>query len=625
MVILQSSLKAQCTAPPETILGGFQNRGMYVSDGEVLIKEIEMTRVTATSTLPYIDLTSGSSCLTPKTRDLFIYASANNFNYLAVYGLGKKLTDSFGANYTIVGNTLFNDALRAFLEYAHLHFIKIGAVVTNENFLTNLDLYGSPINSNGNYYFSSSPFYYNFAGDFACASRTTHSSSTNIYAQRDTIEDEIPGEDDPIDTLEIEEAFYDSILVNPSDTSFRAIQLSEMLKQLYRIAKFSYEMRDRYNTIDHTSTTPPLSANLFDYISIEFEYWDWNGGTYGKYLSDAFTDPDLAKRLYWNDYAQIVYATSGICRHLCWNTRSETELKLIQPQNLVQYDLNFPLSIAEQASFISSYLNRALLTSYTQYYQYIDGSSNATSPSVLDKTAAAIGTFADVYPPQFMFSGYYPAYSTTLSNFFEVWPIFSAQTSGEEKHDFGIPNATYWPNSNYYGPALAGGTKMCEIEENYQNAFYGYDGVGLTTGTYNFPAIPNYTVVPGYHYKHTNSNNTDSYALVGGFMWYNYMQLSNPNRTPINYNRLKEKNNKFENQAYCKMIFVESEKLLKIEQSGTDYTALEIYDSHGKILLNASVIGYNSIYLETLKSGFYISKLISVSEKPIVRKILIVN
>ncbi len=620
-------VKAQCTAPPVSILNGFDNRGMYVSGGEVLIKEIEATRVAATNTLPYIDMTAGTACLTPKTRDLFDYANANNFNYLILYGLAKKLTDSFGTNYTIAGNVAFNDAISAFLNYAHSNLIKVGAVVTNEDFLLNINSNGSIINSSGVYYFSSSPFYYNFAGDFPCDAPKLAAPSqlTHTIAFRDS--GGFGGDDDEIDTSQYIENFYDDALVNPSDTSFRAVQLSEMLKQVYRIAKYSYEINDWYNLIDKTSTTPPLTHYLFDFISIEFEYWNWNGPEFTKYLNIA-SSTDNAKRLFWDDYTQIVYTVSGVCRHMCWNTRSETELILKESTTTSATDPTLPLPINEQATFISSYLSRALLTSYTNISQYINGLGNAPTTSVLDKTADAITTFAEVYPPQFMFSGVNPNDYNPLGDIFEIWPIFSAQTANEQKHDFGLNNGTYWSSSNYYGPALASGTKMCEIEENYQNAFYGYDG-GYTSGAGNFPAIPLYSNntnhLKTYHYSATNLNSSNSYTLIGGFVWYNYMLLSNPNRTPSNYSRLNYQINEEVKKTSCSLIFMSNEKILQVVQEGTLYNNIEIFDSEGKLIISQSINGNVDFTLNSLSAGFYLSKLNSPTDKPLLKKVIILN
>lgn len=607
---------------------------MYVSDGEVLIKEIEATRVTATFTLPYIDMTAGTSCLTPHTRDLFNYATANNFNYLILYGLAKKLSDSYGTNYTIAGNPAFNDALKAFLAYAQSNLIKVGAVVTNEDFLLNMNANGSIVNSTGVYYFSSSPFYYNFADNFTCDNARMASSNVhtgNIVAHRDSGGFGDSGGDDEIDTTQYIEDFYDDALVNPSDTSFRAVQLSEMLKQVYRIAKFSYQMSDWYNTIDKTSSTPPLSNYLFDYISIEFEYWNWStaaGSEYLIYYAAAGNNNGIAQRNFWNNYSQVVYAVSGVCRHMCWYTRGETELVLRVPSLTSTTDPTLPLSIEDQAAFISSYLSRALLTSYTQYYQCVNGAGNAAATSVLDKTADAITTFAEVFPPEFMFSGYNPSNSYGFTNYFEVWPVFSAQTGGEQKHDFGVNNGSYWPAANYYGPTLASGIKMCEIEENYQNAFFGYDG-GITSSSTSFAAIPLYNSNNSnhskpYHYQHLNADNTYSYTLTGGFVWYNYMQLSNPNRTPANYSRLSSLYSESTEHSSCNINFIATEKLLKIEQTGTSYNSVELYDANGKLLIKQAISENSIIALNKLNAGFYLSKLSSPNNKPLLQKIIII-
>jgi hypothetical protein len=313
---------------------------------------------------------------------------------------------------------------------------------------------------------------------------------------------------------------------------------------------------------------------------------------------------------------------------MCWNTRSETELILKESTLTSATDPTLPLPINEQASFISSYLNRALLTSYTNVSQNINGSGNAPATTVLDKTADAITTFAEVYPPQFMFSGINPSVTNTLSNIFEVWPIFSAQTANEQKHDFGVNNGNYWSASNYYGPALASGTKMCEIEENYQNAFYGYAG-GFTSGTYSYPAIPLYSNnsnhLKPYNFIHLNASITNSYCLIGGYMWYNYMLLSNPNRTPANYNRLKNKNYKIINQSYCSLTYFALVKTLQVVQEGTLYNTLEVVDSNGKLIISQAINGNTNISLNGLKAGFYLSKLSSPTDKPILEKIIILN
>ncbi len=259
MLSLNNLFASIPTAPPAGYL-----RGMYVSCGNELIIELHANADSYDSLDPK---------LTPKLSKLIKYCNENFINYIAVYSLGKSVNSSGDP---IVGNMTYFSATKRFLQVMHDNGIDVGIVITNKEFLETHNTYGTFITSP---FFMESP---TLPWDTTCSILAKNNPANSIYTATS-----------PPDSL-----------INPTLSCedygcYSTFELSEMLKQTMRVLQYSYWVRD--STIangcvgctwrsSNTSTVPDLSKYLFDYMSLEFEYWDSTTFSYPALLRECLKE-----------------------------------------------------------------------------------------------------------------------------------------------------------------------------------------------------------------------------------------------------------------------------------------------------------------------------------------------
>ncbi len=552
-------------------------RGMYVSCGDELIHELKLNSNVYDST--------GSN--TPKTKALLTYCLDHYVTYLSVYGLGQKYNAS--TNDPIVGNILYFDATKKFLEVMHLYGISIGIVISNKGFLDSAV-------ANTNYL--TSPFFWEspvLPWDTTCSVLLKQSNN--------------------ITTASIPE----NTVLNPScsgkpEDCYPVFERSEMLKQILRVLQYSCWVRD--STEHHSSQRlssnvvnnipPDSSIYLFDYMSLEYEYWD--ASTQNLMIpTGGKTKPKAA----WNNFFEYSQMLLYVYEQMCNFTKMELELRLAVP-TITPGTLTQPVhagdtaaqdvpGLAIQVEYLARAFNRILISDYKDRV----GGTN-----IISKTASAHTKFS-VWPNDI-----------NPDSRHKFMPLFSAATQGEYKHCFGYlkydnssTNDTLeWPES-FFGPLLSGSDSsintMHVLEQLYLDVLdsaviAGWSGFDCRNSSVDFTTSCPIT--------------TDSTDVVG-FMWFNYSLLNNPNRSPVVYNR-----NGFENPSKVKSTLWWDSKNSRlnytISEESINLSSITVYDARGSIVLSNSLAGQSSsISLKQLKPGFYMAAL--QNEAPKVLKIII--
>ncbi len=498
-------------------------RGMYVSCGDELIRELYGT-VNSAVVSPVLDMTIGTTCTTKINRDLLNYAHDNNITYIALYGMS-----------TVVGLNKYDLSIKEFLLKAHTLFsgyrIEVGVVVSNLPFV---DM--AAANKN----FITSNFYFPFSGQLDCGAKVL--PGLNSWT---TIPDSIIN---PPNRNELNNA-----------ADYRRLERSEMIKQILAVKSYTYfafgktrnsptlsDEGGEDEDVDSSSADrilQPVNQDiLFDYLSLEYEYW--NAGLIDKKVNNTtntylFDHNDInltPDRIVWDNFRDIVWAMAIATKDMCWYTKMEMELTLKTPRDqnsITPLSLNFtpltsnnvddpypsfPLPTDKQAQFINYYFHRCLTNDYVLNYTFGD--------DLLSRTAH------EVY-----WLGANPAQGSVA----KVVPLFSAATAGEQKHCFGIGQTTTvgtttspenWPQS-FMGPVLASSTPtitMGNIEADYMSqTASGYTQLTMQTHPNETAIGP--VVIPAADFQ-TNT----------GFMWFNYSTLYNNNtsNTPQNHTYHRE-------------------------------------------------------------------------------------
>lgn len=583
-----------------------QWRGMYVSCGDELIQEIYQNG-------NQYDTTGH----TAKTQELFDYATQNYFKYLAVYSLTKKFKVG-NVYHTIIGDSTYWDALREFLKVAHQKGIEIGMVVTNKDFL-------DPVTSLPNYSFTNSPFYYNFSNTMGPCGYDT--SEVFAFAQSNInttyINPDVVSEVDPdSETFNIDEFLI----------QYPMLERAEMLKGILRLMQYTYSTKQwLYNTNDCADCSdeqyaenalPPLGTYAFDYISVEYEYW--NSGTFDNF-TDKLTSPEKTKqKKCWDNFIALTQMAFFAERMMCGQIKTELELVLEGPRYEPNY--SYPINqwdtaagnvpwASEQAAFIGKYYNRILLTDYRPTY-------NRNSPlSLIRKVGAAMTKFHNN--------------PSSLAAKTEIIPLFSAASQDEKKHCFGSElldvngDTMYWGN-NFFGPYLNSSISPTYASPNPHRT----DSLVFFEWEFNYQSdLANNSI---FLCDFCNEYDLDTLTTclfetdnnyVGAFMWYNYSTLNNPTSVPTvpahqyqrkvltNYNKKQVSENKI-------IYFIEESKIeVFLNPIEKEVPSLSIYDSNGKAIFSKNLMtNYELISVKSLPEGIYFLKL--MGQNSIVKKII---
>lgn len=409
-------------------------RGMYIPDGDLLIENIQNN--------------GDDPNLSPYAVDLFSYCFNHNFSYVILYGMFDNYIDSQSQLEPLISNDLYVYAIRKFIEECHLRNIKVGIRVGN--------------NYNN---FTTSEFYF----------------KENWWH------------------CEMQESPIDPSDVNPESTDYEVVELSEILKQGLRIADFCYnaecEARNTCPNIEDQSTVE--SNQRFDYISVEYEYW--NSATFGNFNNDPspFTNSRTFKA--WNQYKKISTALSVIRSQMCNTILIETELKLEKipfeetpPNSPIPFFVNNCAEIDEQAEFIDNRYDRILLVSY-----------NKNPERLFPHNDAGWFWFARTDRPNT-----------------EIWPLFHAGAEALYKHHvFGTTHGNGMYSDDYLGDFYLNGGTLADAEDVYHEAWSNahiscnYECEYCNT---NFISLP--FPVDQCDYWMGDSN-------LGGFMYYDYFAL----------------------------------------------------------------------------------------------------
>ncbi len=601
LVLMSITITSFSQSPPpiSPISNLPQWRGMYVSCGDELIQEIYQNG-------NQYDTTGH----TLKTQELFDYATQNYFKYLAIYSLTKRFKIG-NVYHTIIGDSIYWDALREFLKVAHQKGIEIGMVVTNKDFL-------DPVTSTPNYSFNNSPFYYNFSNTLGPCGYDT--SEVFAFAESNIntpyINPDLASEVDPdSETFNVDEFLH----------QYPLLERAEMLKGILRLMQYTYATKQwLYNSNDCADCSddeyadaayPPLGIYAFDYISVEYEYW--NSGTFNNF-NDKTTWPEKTKEKFaWDNFIALTQMAFYAERMMCGQIKTELELVLEGPRYessysspITQWDTaagNVPW-VSAQAAFIGKYYNRILLTDYRPTY-------NRNSPlSLIRKVGAAMTKFHNN--------------PSSLSAKTEIIPLFSAASQGEKKHCFGSElldvngDTMYWGN-NFFGPYLNSTISPAYASPNPHRT----DSLVFFEWEFNYQcelATNNLFYCDFCNEYDVDTNTTCIFETennyIGAFMWYNYSTLNNPTSVAIvpahQYHRIgnSTKNEPIYLENKINFNVTDNNIEILINSNENNNTNFALYDSKGRVLMEKKLKSIHEIInVDLFPEGLYLAKVFGTS------------
>ncbi|MBL0047310.1 MAG: T9SS type A sorting domain-containing protein [Bacteroidetes bacterium] len=558
---------SQSAPPPLNSNHDTTLRGMYVSCGDELILELFRNS----------NLYDSTDCSrTPKLCGLVNFCNSRFINYVAVYSLGKR--HSGNDPNPIVGNMVFFNAVKRFLQVMHDNSIKVGIVISNKEFLDTLASSGTFVTSD---FFWEEP---NLPWDDSCMSLAKGVPNNSIATA----------------------SFPDYDLLNPSPSCTEEecpaqYILSEMLKQVMRVYQYSYWVRD--STIANgcvgctartSSTIAPADPKyLFDYMSLEYEYWD--DDTYEKSDTVGLYPPKGG----WNAFFHISQAMLYVYGHMCTSLKMELEWRLAPANHINGYtDPSNPgdlvaqnmLPTSMQAQYIARAFNRVLMSDYRIW-------SDVAYPKMINKTGN-IHTQLAAWPNDL-----------NAGDRHKLMPLFSAATVGEYKQCFDTVKYTVdnpsvidtWDFS-YFGPGLADTMTMYDYENLYMQQ--------LETSISNDEKFVN-------NWEYVNSGITldtidTLHQDIAGFMWYNYSTLRNVWRDTVEYNR-QSNTQLFVNQTLPAIYFNTNSSVLNFkgkENESKMEAFLQVINMQGEEVFKMKIISvHQSITLQQIPSGIYLCKL----------------
>ncbi|HRH02176.1 MAG TPA: T9SS type A sorting domain-containing protein [Bacteroidia bacterium] len=626
-------------------------RGMYVSKADILIKEIKINNNI------YDNLGNG----TPKTKEMFRYAVDNYFTYIAIYSLAKANPASSSDDNPLIGNSTYAAAIRSFLSAAHQKGIKVGFVVVSAQAILGNNV---PNGSTGGIMnFKTSEFFYDFSADLLPGNCTYNAARID--------------QNNGSPTFEAKGDLPANIVINPDTLDYFNVNRSEMIKQALRLLQYSYETKaflasmpvdeGDEEPIDEgegrmvyeyginkpvANKVPPLKDYLFDFISLEYEYW--NHAEYDKfaYVPNCTNceQPNIIsrRRVAWNTFVDISDAIFYVYKKMCSQINTELEFVLIAPTitdpNIPTYnpaegffDPNWgeiPPSEA-QVAFVTKYYNRVLLTSYK------NGTASSVSNSI-SRTADAQTIFAQNQ-------------GTVGSNRNLIVPLFSAEDALEIRHDFGdqsayietnvtsncsAPPCTTFTSQGFYGKLLKKTPPDALLNYSHPlltNPSHGLGGWGDNPYLGNSLAYFEHEFL-AQTLEGTPTNNggngcncdpynlipspcffNNSYNEIAGYMWFKYEFLNNPFRTPTEYHRLLNTNSEFTTMGSAVVYYKNfvNELCITFEETAINHPShLKIFDVSGKMVLTKNLVeAETTISLASLVSGLYVYSITSNTEQ----------
>ncbi|HRH63182.1 MAG TPA: T9SS type A sorting domain-containing protein [Bacteroidia bacterium] len=603
---------------------------MYVSKANILIEEIKG------NSNVYDDNASG---LTPKTREMFRYALDNYFSYIAIYSLAKANPNNPSDPSPLIGNSAYAPAIRAFLQAAHLKGIRVGFVITSSQAIDGSNV---PIGSNTGYMnYVTSEFYYDFSSDLLqgncnyAAGKSISNGNGGLFAAK--------GE------------YPDSLKINPLNLDFFNVNRSEMIKQALRLLKYSYDTKawlasfpvdaggEDEEPIDpgdgkianthanNINKVPPLATYLFDFISLEYEYW--NGAEYNNFGPPVCTTGNCEtvgtisrERIAWNTFVDVSEAIFFVYKKMCSYLNTELEFQLkpatindftIPNYNSAEgfFDPNWgqipPSEV--QIAFITKYFNRVLLSDY----------KNGTVSSVNDIISRTVDAQTIFEQNQ----------GTVGNNKNIIIPLFSAEDALEERHDFGNQSAylqgppcspctvavTAQP---FFGKLLKQSPPQVGLP--WQHPLLGATVTNPYLGNtlayfeqeFIFQSMEAQSTgrvadcAPYSNASPTPCNFSITNNAIGGFMWFKYEFLNNPFRINNEYHRKFISSNEESKLDLLQINYNKSTFSLEINLANDNeinQNSIQLFDISGKAVLNGVLqSGKNSILLDNLNNGVYI-------------------
>ncbi|MBK9799913.1 MAG: T9SS type A sorting domain-containing protein [Bacteroidetes bacterium] len=468
----------------------------------------------------------------------------------------------------------------------HANNIQVGIVISNKGFLD-----ASAIDSN----FITSPFYWEspiLPWDTTCSNQRL--SSGGLVSNLGIPEN---GQLNP------------TCYGKPEDC-YPTFEKSEMLKQIMRVFQYSMWVRDSTdhqaykNKVTSNSIPPDSSIYLFDYMSLEYEYWD--STTFSKTAPSAGMS---YRKAAWNNLYQysglMLYVYSQMCNYM----KMELELRIVPPIT-DPLSSNYPLGpgdtaalempvVSMQVEYLARAFNRILVSDYKDRV----GGTN-----IISKTGATHTKFSahlnDLNPDERH----------------KFMPVFSAATKDDYKHCFGDTlfntsspyNPLQWADT-YFGPILSGS----DTSRNYMHFFeqlYLHVLDSAIAANYQAPNCKEF-----YSASNATSNcpiDTTNQDIVG-FMWYNYSMLSDSNRTDVNFNRLKSnvlKENynliQYNSSNYMIQTFVNEEIIGRSD--------LQILNMQGSLIFSYPINSTaQSFTLNLIPSGIYLCRISQGNSEPL--------
>lgn len=447
----------------------------------------------------------------------------------------------------------------------------------------------------------------------------------------------------------------DTLKVNPDSNDYFSINRSEMIKQALRLLKYSYETKSWWTAMDSfgdpgdvdpidegegryknptknsaADRMPPLSNYLFDYISLEYEFWDDNE------INKFTLIPNIIskERLAWNTFVDVSDAIFFVYKKMCSYINTELEFRLVAQEldgAIPNYDPaegffdpnwgNIPPTEV-QVAFVTKYYNRVLLSCYKNGTPTSVNNNSTNDGGIISKTDVAQTIFAQNQ-------------GTVGSNRNLIVPLFSAEGFGFPRHEFGDvvsspptsqlffgellkltpPNATLsllnTSHPLYSDPNAAWGGWGDNIYPPNSLAYFEHEFMMQTheavltarmcqnCESYFDPGNP-----LGISCPFANTNNK-----IAGYMWFKYEFLNNPFRTPNEFNRLAS--NTIDSSISQSIIVnynqADSELKIDIDEAITSQqTIISIFDINGKNVFKQCIPNKsNAIYLRNLLTGIY--------------------